>query len=102
MELTLQQWADAAKVSGIHTNVFPGAIRIENTMLSVARLSGGARLNGVVYLYVNPVDERTMQRVDLIVHADLAAWAKKNMNADALSDKPKRVPLDKQHGELFK
>lgn len=96
MELTLQQWADAVRVSGIRTKDFAGAIRIENTVLSVAKHAGGARLNGELYLYVNPVDERTMKRVDLIVCKPLLEWAQNNMGMHAVSDKPKRVPLARQ------
>lgn len=72
------------------------AMRIENTMLSVAKYAGGAKINGVLFLYVNPIDERTFKRVDLIVCERLLDWAQKNMGMNRVSKDPKRVPIAKQ------
>lgn len=106
MELTLQQWEIAMRTSGISVNTkemewLRPAMRIENTMLSVAKYAGGAKINGILFLYVNPVDERTFERVDLIVCERLLDWAQKNMGMHHVSKDPKPVPLTKQM-ELFK
>lgn len=106
MELTLQQWETAMRTSGISVKTkemewLRPAMRIENTMLSVAKYAGGAKINGILFLYVHPIDERTFERVDLIVCERLLDWAQKNMGMHHVSKDPKPVPLTKQM-ELFK
>lgn len=102
MELTLQQWQFALDNCGIPRGKYNLAFRIENTMMSVAKYAGGMRLDGELYLYVNPVNTAdNCNRVDLVVREDLVKWAMKNMGADSVSDKPKRVPFSAIQGELF-
>ena len=101
MELTLQQWQFAKDASGVKAE-FPTAIRIENTLLSVARLSGGAKINGETYLYVNPLDTESGRRADLVVHERLAEWAERNMGADRCERKARRIDLHALQGELFR
>lgn len=102
MEMTLQQWHFAVLNCGLKPRGdFALAMRIENTILSVARHTGGIILNGDKYLYVNPYDTQAKVRVEIVVREDVIRWANAHMGADAVSNRPRPVPLAQQF-ELFK
>lgn len=66
------------------TKAAPYAIRIENTMFSVARYSGGMTYNGEHYVYCEAFDHKQPRHADgspyvawLMVREDFFLWAQK-------------------------
>ena len=95
-ELDIDGWQKLVnQFRAAHPDAKPGAaIRIENTMLSTARYSGGMVYDGDQYFYFEPIDPRQPKNADgtpyvawLMVRMDFLQWATKELKRQAKEKK---------------